>query len=562
MTVITAQDLADAGQSTLLGVLQRLGGVEIASNGGAGQPSARVHSRRQQRAHARAGRRDARSARRRPGTTAFENIPLDQIDRIEIVAGPLSGLYGSDAIGGVIQIFTKSARGGARLRASSPGYGTLRHGFALARRATVAARTHDFAIAAGYANSDQFDATLPTFRSISSIPIATAIATPTSRAALAYHFGPDVEIGVSGFYSEGTTHFDNGPDTDDQNHAEAVQLCRLPQNQLTPGWQSLLRVGSGTDDSTITGAFPGVTFAPSRTRRPGRTRSTSRGGTRARRRRISAAEGVERRRLYEDVAARSARRSRDSPASMVRTAIQVNVRYDDNSQFGDHVTGSVGYGYRFDDGFRLRASAGKAFHAPTFNDLYYPVFGNPDLKAERSTSVEMAIDYQRGIHQFAFTYFENRISDLIVFDFDTFLPQNLAKAKIRGAELSYQGRLYDALVRAKLTLQDPIDASTGLQLPRRSRQFGSLVVTRPWGAWNGGVEVVGSGARFDSTNEDPSTRLGGYAVVNLFVNRSLAPQWSMELRWNNVLNKEYELVQFYNTPHSNVFLSLKWTPLR
>ena len=162
------------------------------------------------------------------------------------------------------------------------------------------------------------------------------------------------------------------------------------------------------------------------------------------------------------------------------------------------------------------------------------------------------------------TYFDNRISDLIAFVFDpvtsNFGPVNFDKARIHGTELSYQGRISETILRAKLTLQDPVDDITGFQLQRRAKRFGSLAATQTIDQWKLGAELVGSGQRFDSNNADPSTRLAGYALVNLFVARTLSPDWLVEVRWNNVTNKDYELVQGYNTPGSNVFVSLQWTP--
>ena len=114
-------------------------------------------------------------------------------------------------------------------------------------------------------------------------------------------------------------------------------------------------------------------------------------------------------------------------------------------------------------------------------------------------------------------------------------------------------------MRAKLTLQDP-EGANGFQLQRRAKRHGSFSATRIFGAWQAGAELVASGQRFDSRNEAPASRLAGYGLVNLFVTRSLSPNWLLEARWNNIADKDYELAQGYNTPGSNVFVSLKWTP--
>jgi vitamin B12 transporter len=246
--------------------------------------------------------------------------------------------------------------------------------------------------------------------------------------------------------------------------------------------------------------------------------------------------------------------------------LQANVRRDDNSQFGAPTTGTVAYGYRFTPQVKVRAAYGTAFHAPTFNDLYFPGFGNADLQPERSRNVEAGLDYQSGQSRFSATAFDNRVSDLIVFTFDpvtsTSRPENVAKARIKGLELSWQARVLDTQLRAKLTLQDPKAESTGFQLQRRAKRHGSVIANRAFGSWRVGAEVVASAERFDSANEAPASRLGGYGVVNVTAAVSLTPDWSVEGRWNNVADRKYQLVQGFATPGSNVFVSVKWAPVR
>jgi vitamin B12 transporter len=557
VTVITADDIASSGQETLTGLLQRLGGVEVASTGGAGQPSA-VFIRGANSAHTLVLVDGMRIGSATSGTTAFENIPLDQIERIEIVAGPLSSLYGSDAIGGVIQIFTKSKRG-------APAYGVTA-GYGSYNTKSVSGTLNrsvdaiDVTLAAGYSDSDQFDATKSTIPFDQHNPDRDPYRNANVSGKLAYHFAGGDEAGVAAFYSDGKTHFDNGLTTDDLNHQKLSTYSIYSRNQITPVWQSLLRVGRGTDDIVTTGAFPGR-FRTDSDQATWQNTFDAPGGSL-----IAGAEYL-RQKVASDTDYTQTSRTVGSgfvgyAADYGKHGIQANVRYDDNSQFGDHTTGSIGYGYRFDERVRFRATLGTAFHAPTFNDLYFPFFGNPDLKAERSKSADIGVDWNSGAQRFSATYFENRISDLLVFDLETFLPQNLDRARIRGGEFAWQATLDATEFRAKLTLQRPENEATGLELQRRAREFGSITARRAWRQWRFGAEVVASGARFDSSNEDPATRMGGYALLNLFASYAFAPGWSAEIRWNNVTNKDYELVKDYNTPGSNVFVWVRWNPTR
>jgi len=554
-TVITSQDIEQSGQQSLPQVLQRLGGVEIATNGGAGQTSA-VFIRGANNAHTLVLIDGMRVNSATSGTTAYENIPLDQIDRIEIVSGPLSSLYGSDAIGGVIQIFTKNGRTTPTYSASV-GYGTWKT-TQVSGSFNQNVNNFDIAATAGYSYSDQFDATRSTIPFNQHNPDRDPYENVNASAKVAYRFNPDNEAGITGFYSNGRTHFDSGLLTSDLNNQKLYTYAAYSKNQITPVWQSLLRVGQGTDDIVITGQFPGK-FETAQNQATWQNTFKLWGGSL-----IAGAEYL-RQKVTSDV--EYAQTSRTIGSAFAGYAgdfgdngIQANIRYDDNSQFGGHTTGSLAYGYRVNENLRLRASAGTAFHAPTFNDLYFPFAGNPNLKAEESKSWDAGLDWQRGSQRLSATYFQNRISDLIVFDLNTFLPENLAEARIRGGEFSWQGSVLDAQLRAKLTVQNPENEANGAQLPRRAKQYGTLGATNTWRQWKFGGDVVASAAIFDSTDENPATRMGGYALLNLFASYAFAPGWSAELRWDNVTNKTYELAKNFNMPGSNVFVWVRWAP--
>jgi vitamin B12 transporter len=244
---------------------------------------------------------------------------------------------------------------------------------------------------------------------------------------------------------------------------------------------------------------------------------------------------------------------------------QANVREDQNSQFGSHTTGLLGYAYRLTPELRLRAGAGTAFKAPTFNDLYFPGQSNPNLRPERSRSEEAGLNYQEGANRFSATYFENRINGLIIFvvtDPSTFAgtPQNVNRAKITGTELGYQVFFGGLQANAQLTFQHPVDEETEKLLQRRARQYGSLAISNATGPWRLGAEVVASGARFDSTEEDPTKRMHGYALLNFTATYALRRDWSVRARWNNVFDREYELAKDFNTPGSNVFVAVQYQP--
>lgn len=562
VNVITAEDITRGGQQTLVEVLQALGGVEISSNGGIGQPSS-VFMRGANSGHTLVLVDGMRIGSATLGTTAFENIPLSQIERIEVVPGQLSSLYGSDAIGGVIQIFTKGGKyaPGASATAGLGTYGTagVRGGISGSVGET------DFSLNLGYLESKGFDATKPTAPFGQHNPDRDGYQNTNVSGKLAHRLDTRNELGLTVFQSDGRTHFDSGPTTDDLNHQTLSALSVYSSNQITASWQSLVRAGQSQDKITTTGAFPS-SFG---TRQPQVTwqNNIKLGPGIA----TAGAEYLVQHVTSDSVFAENHRTIRSAFAGYAGTYEghdwQANIREDDNSQFGNHTTGSLGYAYRVTSELRLRAGAGTAFKAPTFNDLYAidPTFffiPNPDLKPERSRSREVGLNYQVRTNRFRATYFENRITDLVVLVTDpvTFVstPQNLNRAKIKGTELGYQGFFGGLQASAQLTLQDPVDEETGKMLPRRAREYGSLAVGNASGPWRLGGELTASGARFDSAGEDPARRMHGYALLNLTVSYTLARDWSIQARWNNALDREYELAQNFNTPGSNVFVALQY----
>jgi vitamin B12 transporter len=550
VTVITAEEIARSGQQTLVEVLQALGGVEVVSNGGFGQPTA-VFMRGANAGHTLVLVDGMRIGSATTGTTALENLPLSQIERIEVVPGQLSSLYGSDAIGGVIQVFTKGGKGMPETSAAI-GAGTYDSRSVNAGVNRLLGGT-EVSLNAGYFETAGLDATKPS--SFFHDPDRDGYRNASVSAKLAHHLGSGHELGLTVFQSEGTTHFDSGTGADDVNRQTLSAYALYSRNQITRAWQSLLRVAESTDDSRVSGAFPGF-FT---TRQPQVTWQNDivvGPGTA-----IAGVEYVE-----QHVASDTAytQTSRDVAAvfggytgQAGRHSWQANLRQDDNSQFGSHATGLMGYAYALTPALKLRAAAATAFKAPTFNDLYFPGFSNPNLRPERSRSREAGLNYQLGGQRLSATYFENRITDLIVLD-PTFTPQNLARARIKGTELAYQARLRDWQARAQAAFQDPVDEETGTSLPRRARQYASVAISRAAGPWRLGGEIVASGERFDTSGEEPATRMHGYGLLNLTGSYAFSRALSLRARWNNVFDRDYELAQNFNTPGSNLFVALHY----
>jgi vitamin B12 transporter len=554
VTLITAEEIQRAGADSLVELLARAPGVEIATNGGPGSVSS-IFLRGANRGHTLVLIDGLRVGSSSDGATALEAIPLSQIDHIEILRGPASSLYGADAIGGVIQIFTRRGAGALTANASA-GYGTYRSAVGTAG---VAGSAEDlrFALQGGARRSDGFNA-IGNPNNFSYNPDRDGYRGESASGSLAYRFASDQELSAQLFHSRLNAQFDAGPGFDDRTITTLDAYSLASRNRFASFWTSRLEAGEGDDESlSRTG------FGPSRFKTRQRQYAWQNDFVMPKN---SVSVALERReeRLESDVDfAVTARNTnaitgvwqwRDGPQAM-----QANLRRDSSSQFGARTTGAVAYGYELGGGFRASASYGTAFKAPTFNDLYYPGFSNPDLKPETARNAELALRYVAAPLSAAVVAYRNRVRDLIVFQCDASFncaPENVANATLEGVSLELNAQVVEFDLAASLDLQRPEDDATGHLLPRRARRHGAVRLTRSWHALRLGAELVASSARFDDAEN--TRRMGGYALTNLSAEYALAAGWTLFARLTNVFDKRYELAADYNTPGAAVFAGVRY----
>ena len=552
--IIDSTDLANAGSQSLLDVLRTQGGVEVATNGGPGQVSA-IFIRGTNANHVVVLIDGVRLNSATTGTNAFENIPLNQIERIEILRGPASSLYGADAIGGVIQIFTRREGNRATLAAGLGTWTTQRYSGSFAREFGATRLSID----AGYEDTRAFSATNE--RSAFSFnPDTDPYRNRNVGVNLGHRWAPGHELSLRALASEGTAHFDAGLGSDDINRQRLATYALESRDQLLTGWTSIVRLARGSDDITTRGGFPGE-FRTDQDQLTWQNDIAIGGG--------QIAAGLEYRREHVEsttdfsLAQRSIRAAYAGYSGTFGAhLLQASARRDDNSQFGARNTGNLAYGYRITPAWRISAAAGTAFKVPSFNDLYFvsPFFsGNPDLRPERATSRELALRYVAGATHAGLTVFRNDVRDLIAVDPTFSTVVNVSAARIRGGTLELAADIGGYRLKAEATHQQATDAATGKWLPRRARNFGTLSLNGNTGALRFGAELVASGERFDTVANSPASRLAGYALVNLRATYALSAAYAVSVRWNNVLDRKYELVRGYNTPASNVFVGLEYT---
>lgn len=558
LRVIDADTIASAGAMTLTELLQTRGGVEISANGGPGQVSG-LFLRGSNASHVVLLVDGVRINSATAGTNAFENIPLAQIERIEILRGVGSSLYGADAIGGVIQVFTKKADAERTEASVAAGRWGLREASAGLARRFGATR---LSLQAGWRESDAFSATNEK-STFSFDPDDDGYRNANLGLNIDHDWADGQTLTLRGMTSRGRTEFDAGAGTADVNRQRLSSLAIESRNRIDANWRSLLRIARGADHIRTDGAFPGY-FDTDQDQATWQNDVAALGGQW-----VAGLEG-RREKVSSDTAFTKTKRRFLSGfagygARFGDHLVEASARHDDDSQFGGHATGKLAYGYKFTPQWRASASLGSAFKAPSFNDLYYPLSfgfsGNPDLKPERARSAEVALRHEGGALQGGLVLFQNRVRDLIAVDPTFTTVVNVNKARIRGATLDAAWREGIWLARGEITRQDAEDAETGTRLVRRARVFGSASVGVVLGEWRAGVEWVGSGERFGAASNSEASRMGGYGLVNLNAAWSVTPRWTLAARLNNAADKRYELVQGYNTPARNLFVSLAYSEL-
>jgi vitamin B12 transporter len=228
--------------------------------------------------------------------------------------------------------------------------------------------------------------------------------------------------------------------------------------------------------------------------------------------------------------------------------------------FGNHGTWNAEGSYAIGDAWRVTAAAGTAFRAPDATDRF-GYGGNPQLKPESSRQFELGLRWIGAGQGFRLSLFDTRINSLILFVFNpvTFggINQNVDRARIRGAELSYNWNRAPWAVEASATLQNPRDETSHELLPRRAREHFDVRLARTSGALTASAALSVSGPRED-VSFPSNVRLPGYALLNAGLDYELRSAWSVQLRIDNTLDRRYQLAYGYNTPGRSLMLGARY----
>jgi vitamin B12 transporter len=589
----TAQPLADlvadvsivdramierSGATGVADVLARLPGIEINRNGGVGGTTS-VFSRGGNSQHTAVYLDGVRlDTQAGSGGAAWESIPLAQIDRIEVLRGPAAAVYGSDAINGVIQLFTRKGQGPAApyvgVGVGSRGLRKLDAGISGAVGSNSA---FDYSLGLARETSDGFDAQpqrLLVPGDFLSTPPGDGLRNPDQDGYRTTSANARVGFQVNRAHRLEATLLasDLKSQYDEFSHDPAGPVDDLAHTKLRAVGLNWLAQWSDAYSTrlSVTDSYNWYETTPSRYLTTTNLRgylflNELRFGPHL----ITAA--LERREdeLENDAVGPNRSRTQNALAlgyGLVQGShtVQLNVRHDDDSGFGGKSTGSAAYGFALTPKLRLTASAGTAFRAPTLYQRFSE-FGVSSLQPETSRNLEAGLRYTDGANSLGLVAYRNKVRNLITFvdgpgacvsPFGCY--DSVARAEYKGITVSGSYVLSSMKLGASLDLQNPRDLDSGKQLARRSKQHATLTIDTRAGSWLLGAEAQFSGKRFD---DEANTRvLSGYSLLNLSASTPIAKDWTLLARVDNLADKQYELARTFATAGRSFYAGVKWAP--
>jgi vitamin B12 transporter len=480
------------------------------------------------------------------GDVNWQFVPTEGVERVEVVRGPFSALYGSNAVGGVVQVLTGTRHGlGADLEGGEHGYarGALAAGANLGGvqlDLTGHARRDD-----GTLNNDFFDGEEAVARAL------WAALPGTSLGVLAR--ANDARTGVP---------FSAGIPTPETRISWREREVALPLDATGGRWLVDAQLSDTRFDDTFRspddpfGAFASDTHSETFAgravgsyhlwRQAGQDLEVSLG-----------TEGQSFRVTNQDVFGTNLDRAHQRTWAGFGQAsygggpvrLDAGLRRDDNDVYGGQTSLRAGGVWRIAGGTRLRASYGQAFRAPTLGELFFPFSGNPNLRPETGTSYEVGLEQDTGPWRLAVTGFENRQRNLIVFDNVTSQDVNVGRARSRGLEglVGFRRGIVSAQLNG--TRLEAVDRTTGLELLRRPRWSANLLATARPGPWSFTFTGRYVGERADL---DPSTFARrtnpGFVRLDLAASRRALPWLWPFARIENLADRRYAEVLGYPSP--------------
>lgn len=572
-SVFNREDIERLQAQDLNQVLAYVPGADLAQTGGYGS-TASLYLRGTDSEHTLFLLDGQRFSSATLGTANFQFISPDHIERVEIVRGPRSSVYGSDAIGGVVQVFTKRGSeepeayvrlgaGSHNAYESSAGGGFSHNGFHAAGNVS-------------YFDTDGFDNYVDTTPPNDD---DDGYRNRTVSFNLGYDVSDDLGVNLNYLHAKSRNEHDGTYNPEAPYSDNWIQTIQLSVNAqpVTDIWSMSINLGQSTDDSDNLDSFDDSEHTHFRTKRESADWINT----------FSIGEphtlivGLE---TYEDevssttIYTDASGNSVDSRYNHAAFAVyqlnhsvidlQLGARQDDNEEFGEHTTANASVGLHINEAHQIIASYGEGFKAPTFNDLYWPItaysFGNPDLESEESESYEVEVRGHYTQWQWALSVYQTKIENLIDWapvdptdPLSPYTPSNVDDVSIDGVELSSQATIAGLDIAATLSYTDATDDATGNQLTNRAKKSATLIVDKHFERWSVGSTLRAYSKRYGDISNSSSTP--GYAVVDVYTRWAITEQFSAELKLNNIFDRDYQNREGYNQDDFNWFVSLKYS---
>jgi vitamin B12 transporter len=503
------------------------------------------------------------------GGATWEAIPLQWVERIEVVRGPASVVYGSDAMGGVVQIFTRKGKGAPHVEA----------GLGLSDQSTLngdlslmgAVGAWDFALGVAAETSHGFNAST-TSRAGKAAADRDGHTSNTAQFKLGWLAAPGqrVQLGLSGqhvnnMYDASPTSNLNDQALKDSSHADLSWTA-----DWLPNWRSAVALGQSTDAYEARTSY--IYNTSTRVQTASVVNQLKLGDHALR----ATLERREDHLLNSDLPVLGDAGRGDQAANALGLgyewqselgALSGTLREDHSDRFGAHRTGALAAAWVIQPGDRLRASVGTAFRSPTLYQMF-STYGDPNLKPESSRTRELAFTHERDGLNLGITAFRTTYDQLIGFGaLGTCLSddpiyggcyRNTAHAVIQGVTLSGGFMVMDVRLTASADFLSPKNSDTGKLLQRRAQREGKMRAEWAWADWLMGAQAQVVGKRFDDVNNTKA--LGGYALYGLDASRHLTPETSVVLRVDNLANHAYQTAMNYAQAPRTVFIGLRWAP--
>ena len=561
-TLITRKDIEESNAETLEDLLMTTTGLDIKQAGPYGKTTS-LFMRGTNSSHILTLVNGVKAYSATSGGTAFQHIPLSEIQRIEIVRGPRSGLYGSEAIGGVIQIFTRNGElkpsASFNIGQGSNNTSKLNAGF------SGRSEKLSYSLYSDQLNTDGIDAIKHTTQND-----LDAYDRKSINTNLSYKFSKVYTLDFKLLDSQGTTLYDqcwNGSYSDNCyiTFDKKVLSSKL---KITPkgNWDAHFQFSRSKDltndfwEDTANGTFlTWLNYVSFQNNFQISKNNLIIAGIDNTEDEVEATPYA----VFDD--------TRDNRGAFIswkaksgNYSIKTSLRTDDNEQFGNHTTGTLSAGYKVNKNLKAYASYGTAFKAPTFNELYYPGYGNTALLPEESVSFEVGFKQKIGKGGLEISAYNTSVDNLIAATAATsWIASNISKADIEGVEINYSLQVSGWKLKIASSFLEPVNKDSqnfGNILPARVKQSNSVTAIRQFGKTGVSISMLNQGTRY--TDAANTLELAGYTKYDVKVRRKIDKNLSVVAKINNIFDEEYTINArsgtTYNTLGRTLFISMNY----